>query len=172
MNLSPLARPRARFDLRTLRSRPAALPGWLLGSLILAALLGGACDKGGSDVVTVQSPVTVNEDALHEKVDHAKAELAAQQKAFADESRAKLNALDAKLEQLKAHANQKSDEAKRAADEALAQLNTRREEARAALTRAEGATRGQWDALKSGANEAVAKAEAAYNATLEKLKTD
>jgi phage-related minor tail protein len=153
---------------RTLRLRPAAL----LGSLSFAALLCVACDKGGSDVVTVQSPVKVNGDALNEKVDHAKAELAAQQKAFADESRAKLNALDAKLEELKAHANQKGDEAKRAADQALAQLNAQREEARAALTRAEGATREQWDALKSGANAAVAKAEAAYNATLEKLKTD
>jgi chromosome segregation ATPase len=144
-----------------------------IGLLALAATLSIACDKGASgDVVTVQSPVTVNEEALRAKVDQAKAELATQQKAFADQSRAKLSALDAKIEELKARANQKGEQAKQAANEGLAQLNAQREEARAALQRAEGATREQWDALKGGASDALSKAEAAYNAALEKLKTD
>jgi chromosome segregation ATPase len=157
---------------RRTESFPRQKSGFAL-SCVVAALCCIACDKSSSnDVVTVQSPVSVNEEALRAKVDEAKAQLSAQQKAFTEESRSKLAALDAKIEELKGRANQKGSEAKHAADDALAQLSAQREEARAALQKAEGATREQWQALKGGASDALSKAEAAYNAALQRLKTD
>lgn len=149
--------------------RPALLQAFSLS----AALVSFACEKSDkNDVISVQTPVKVNDEALREKVESAKADLASKQRAFADEGRAQLNALDAKIDALKNQAGAKSEEAKRAADDALTKLKAQREEARTALERAESATREQWDAFKDSANAALGRAESAYNETLERLKTD
>jgi DNA repair exonuclease SbcCD ATPase subunit len=142
--------------------------------VVCAALLSlAACEKSNkADLVTIQSPVKVNNDAINAEVEAAKAKLEAQKQALKSESQAKLKQLDAKLEELKRSAAAHSAHAKRAGDDTLNDLARKRDEARAALARAEGASREQWESLKSGASQAMDGAERAYNDALDKLKTD
>jgi hypothetical protein len=132
-----------------------------------------ACQKSDEDgLVTVQSPVKINQDALDDKVQNAKGKLTERQRAFDEQSRRQLEALDQRIETLKARAASGTEQAKQKANDALAQLEREREEARAALERAKSASAQQWEALKSGAAQALTRAEHAYNQALEKLKTD
>jgi chromosome segregation ATPase len=139
-----------------------------LGCSSLAAC--GKSDKG--DLVTLQSPVKVNDEAIKAEVETAKAKLEAQKQALKNESQEKLRQLDAKFDELKARAAAHGTHAKEAGDATLSELAQKRDEARAALARAEGASREQWESLKGSASLAIDGAERAYNEALEKLKTD
>lgn len=128
-----------------------------------------ACDKSGKgDVVSLQSPVTVNQQALDEQLARARAK----QEEFAAEGREHLATLDRKIEELKARAAESSDQAKQAAEEALAKLKAERGSAGAALERAQNASAESWESVKGGAKQALERAEQTYEETVEKLKRD
>jgi hypothetical protein len=144
-----------------------------LAYLVLASAWLSGCEKRDQDrVVTVQSPVKINEQAIDDQVQDAKTKLAEQRRAFDAQSREKLAALDQKIEALKARAADGTQQAKQKAGHALAELERERAEARAALERAQSASEQQWDALKSRASQALGRVEGAYNAAIERLKTD
>jgi hypothetical protein len=140
---------------------------------ILALLAVGACDKvGEGKMVTVQSPVKIDAQALDDQMQGAKSKLLEQQRTFAERSRQQLARLDEKIEALKTRATAGTERAKQRANQALADLTRERDEARAALERAQSASEQHWDALKDGAAQALGRAERAYNDALEKLKSD
>jgi hypothetical protein len=142
-------------------------------SVALAVLSLAACEKGDKrDVVSVQSPVKIDQDALDQKVEGAKAKLEEQRREFVDHSREKLTALDQKIEALKTRAASGTEQAKQRANEALAELERERSEARSALERAQSASAETWEQVKSGTGQALERAERAYNAALDKLKVD
>jgi len=135
---------------------------------LLAGTL-GACEKSGKgDVVSLQSPLTVNQQALDEQIARARA----QQQEFAAQGRAHLASLDRKIDELKARAGESSDEARQAANDALARLNVERGSASAALERAQNASAESWETVKDSAKTALDRAEQAYDETLQKLKRD
>jgi chromosome segregation ATPase len=136
--------------------------------LVLAAGLFSCDTAGKGDVVSLQSPLKVNQQALDEQIAKAKA----QQQAFAAEGREHLATLDRKIDELKARATESSDQAKQAADDALAKLKDERASASAALERAQSASAESWESVKDGAKQAMERAESAYNQALEKLKRD
>lgn len=142
---------------------------WLALSLLC---LSAGCESKPGDIVSLQSPVKLNDQALEAEVAAAKATLEDQKQALVNESKKKLAQLDVKIESLKAAAGVRSDQAKEAADSSLGELTKKRDEARAALSRAQGASRDSWEALKSSASQALESAEQTYNQTLEKLKRD
>ena len=153
----------------TVFARAAPLHACTLVTLLCLA----GCDKGDKgDVVTVQSPVKINQKALENKVEIARGELAAQQHAFRQEGLRQLAGLDQKIEALKTRAAAGTEQARQKANETLAELSRERDEARAALERAQSASEQQWDALKGGAAEALSRAERAYNEAIERFKTD
>lgn len=145
-----------------------------LAACLVPALLGlPACEKSDKgDVVSVQSPVKIDKQALDEKVESAKAKLEAQRRSFGEQSSRQLEALDEKIAALKTRASTGTAQAKQRANDALAELERERAEARAALERAQSASAEKWEALKGGAGQALERAERAYNAALEKLKAD
>lgn len=145
--------------------------GSRVGLLLALALFG--CEKSDKgDVVSLQRPITVNQKALDQQLESAKAKVKAQQEAFATEGRAHLATLDRKLEELKARATESRDQARQAADEALDKLSAERAAASAALERAQSASAESWESVQDGAKQAMERAEAAYNQALEKLKRD
>lgn len=141
-----------------------------LTQCLLLGVLVAACDKGGKDdVITVQSPVRINEQKLQARVDSAKAELEKKRAQFAAESQKHLDALDEKLSELKTRASSSTEEV---SDELLATLKRQRDEARSALESAQSASADKWESVKGKAREALDKAEHSYDEALQKLKRD
>jgi hypothetical protein len=142
-------------------------------SITLAVLCLPACEKGDKrDVVSVQSPVKIDQEALDQRVEGAKAKLEGQRKAFVEQSQRQLTVLDQKIETLKTRAAAGTEQAKQRANEALVELERERAAAHTALERAQSASAETWDGLKGGAGQALERAEGAYNAALDKLKLD
>jgi hypothetical protein len=140
---------------------------------LFALLCLAACEKGDKrDIVSVQSPVKIDQEALDRKMEGAKAKLDEQRRSFVEQSQRQLTALDQKIEELKTRAATGTDQAKQRANDALAELERERAEARAALERAQSASEEKWEQLKGGAGQALERAERAYNAALDKLKLD